>query len=90
MFKKTLLAILLFSILLVSSKAEDTEGMYEMEELSPIIQCDEQYNDCAEKCVEPTTSNACIEQCQLTADQCYNNVLSDTDDESESTVSDTK
>ena len=87
MFKKTLLAILLFSILLVSSKAEETEGMYEMEELSPIIQCDEQYNECAEKCVDSTT-NTCIEQCQLRADQCYNNVLSDTDDESESTESD--
>ena len=88
MFKKTLLALLLFSILLVSSKAEETEGMYEMEELSPIIQCDEQHNDCAEKCGDPTTPNACIEQCQLTADQCYNDVLSDTDDESESTESD--
>ncbi len=78
---------MLFSILSVSSTAEETENIYETEELSPIVQCDEQYNECAEKCGE-TTHNACIEECQITVDQCYNNALSDTDDESESKESD--
>jgi len=87
MFKKTLLTISLFSILLVFSNAEESEYMHEVEELSPIIQCDEKYNECAEKCGD-SSPNACIKQCQFAADQCYNNALSDTDDESESTETD--
>lgn len=87
MFKKTLLAFLLFSIILVSSDAEEAENVHEVEEVSSIIQCDEQFNECAEECGE-SSPNKCIEQCQLTAKQCYNNVLCETDNVSDTTESD--
>ena len=80
MFKKAFLTALLFSMLTVSSIAEETPNMAEIEELSPIAQCDEQYNACAEKCGD-SFPNACIAQCQELADQCYDYAVSETDDE---------
>ena len=80
MFKKPFLTALLFSMLTVSSMAEETPNMVEIEELSPIAQCDEQYNTCSEKC-EYSFPNACIDQCQALADQCYDYAVSETDDE---------
>lgn len=87
MFKKTLLTVLLFSILLESSPAEESNYFFVEDEQSPIVQCDEAYNDCAEKCGE-SLPNKCIEKCQLNADQCYNNALSESEAEEESALAD--
>ena len=65
------------------STAEMTSYLYEIDEPSPIVVCDEQYNECAEKC-EESLPNVCVEQCQQIADQCYHTVLSETDDEKDS------
>jgi len=87
MFKKTLLSVLLCSLILGSSVAEESNNTFETEENSPIKQCDEQYTQCAQLCGD-TIPNACLEQCQILADQCYNNVLSENEEESESAEDD--
>lgn len=87
MFKKTLLTVLLFSKLLESSPAEEPKNFFDEDEQSPIVLCDEAYNDCAEKCGE-SMPNKCLEQCQITADQCYKNIMSENEDEDESAEAD--
>ncbi|HEY9128397.1 MAG TPA: hypothetical protein VIN02_01040 [Sulfurovum sp.] len=84
MFKKTLLSVLLSSLMLGSSMAEESNNSLEAEEISPIKQCDEQYTKCADVCGDYSLPNPCLEQCQKLADQCYNNVLSENEEESES------
>ena len=79
MFKKSFLTALLFSMLTVSSMAEETQNTAGIEELSPIFQCDEEYNICEEKCGD-SFPNTCIEQCQIHIDQCYANAYEETDD----------
>lgn len=78
MFKKTLLAVLLLTILAACSIAEETETMLE-EELSPLVQCDERHNECAEKCGDPA-SESCLAQCQAVVDKCYAIRLSEVED----------
>ena len=82
MLKKALLVVLVFSMIMDHSIAEESENGFEVEELSPIIKCDEQYNECAEKC-EDSILNTCIGKCKAVADECYNNVLSETESEEE-------
>lgn len=79
MFKKSFLTALLFSMLTVSSIAEETPNTVEIEELSPIAKCDEQYDICTTKCKD-TFPNTCVEQCQIHIDQCYANAYEETDD----------
>lgn len=79
MFKKTLLAALLFSMITGCSITEETKNVSEEEEISPITQCDEQYNECVEKCGDPA-SETCIAQCQAAVEQCYVIVQSGTED----------
>lgn len=79
MFKKTLLVAFLFAMITGCSIREETKNSFEVDELSPIAQCDEQYNECAEKCGD-SFPNTCSEQCKVIADQCYAIVLSETED----------
>ena len=59
--------------------AEEAGNMPEVEETSPIAQCDEQYNECVEKCGDPA-SETCMAQCEAAADQCYAIAQSGTED----------
>jgi hypothetical protein len=82
MFKKTLLVAFLFTMITECTMAEVTKKLSEPDELSPIALCDEQYNECAEKC-EDSLPNKCLEQCKAIADQCYATVISENEDENE-------
>lgn len=79
MFKKYFLTALLFSMLSGSLIAEETPNMAEIEELSPIAQCDEDYSKCSEKCGDPSL-DTCVDQCTIIADKCYDTYLSGIDD----------
>lgn len=80
MFKKTLLVAFLFTMITGCTMAEVTKKSSEADELSPIAQCDERYNECGEKC-EDSLSSQCLEQCKAIADQCYAAVMSENEDE---------
>ena len=79
MFKKSFLTALLFSVLTISSLAEEAPNMDEIEELSPIAKCDEQYDKCIEKCGD-SSPDECVDKCTEIADKCYDVYLSETDD----------
>ncbi len=92
MFKKTLFAVLLLSMIAGCSKTDDVEDMSESEseKISYNTECDEQYNECAEKCGDPA-SEICIQQCEEASEDCYELVRpeseEDSSDEDEETVS---
>lgn len=77
MFKKTLIAALLCSLIVGCAISEDTED--ESEEMSFIAQCDEQYNECVEKCGDPA-SEICVQQCDEVSEQCYALAPSESED----------
>jgi hypothetical protein len=79
MFNKSYLAALLFSMLTVSSIAEETPNSAEIEALSPILQCDKQYEICSTKCDE-MQSIECLDACEARLDKCYDASMSQTDD----------
>ena len=70
MFKKTLLAAFLFLMITGCTINEESENESESEDIHLIVQCDEQYNECAEKCGDPA-SEICITQCNTVSERCY-------------------
>jgi len=62
MFKKTFFTALLFSLLTGSLLAVEYE--------EPILECDEKFDKCAEKCGE-NSPDACFDQCEAASDHCY-------------------
>lgn len=81
MFKKTLLAALLLSMIAGCSMSENVENESESEETSYITECDEQYNTCAEKCGDPA-SKICIQQCEEASEDCYEQVRPESEEDS--------
>ena len=62
MFKKYFFTALLFSILTGSLIAEEFE--------EPILECDEKFDKCAEKCGDDSP-DSCFDQCEEKSNHCY-------------------
>ena len=62
MFKKTFLTAVLFSMLSGSLIAVEYE--------EPILECDEKFDICADKCAEDAP-DSCYNQCEATSENCY-------------------
>jgi hypothetical protein len=62
MFKKYLFTALVFSVFAGLSLA--------VEYAEPILECDEKFDICAEKCGE-TSPDSCFDNCETASNQCY-------------------
>lgn len=62
MFKKYFFTALLFSML--------TGSLIATEYAEPILECDEQFDKCAEKCGEDSP-DSCFDQCEAISENCY-------------------
>ena len=61
MFKKTFLSVLFITVLSGSLMA--------VEYAEPIVECDEKFDQCAEKCGD-NAPDSCFEKCEAASEQC--------------------
>lgn len=79
MFKKYYLPLLVTFLYSGSLIANEPSPSVEIQDESPYLQCDQQFEKCVTRC-ENSTDDSCLDRCTDIADQCYEKSMSQIDD----------
>jgi hypothetical protein len=79
MFNKYYLPLLVTCLYSATLIANETLPSDEIQDVSPYIQCDQQFEKCVEQC-ESSSTDGCLDRCTDIVDQCYEKSMSQIED----------